>query len=219
MPATVIALRPARLVTPIPDQDLYLGGHTCSPLLPHEMLQATSLLSPASYERAAQAGLTLEQSSALMKRGEVIKALPVIRLARLLTLDPDGFDIFSLSGLNLADTLRQQILPACPLTMNLLPQLLRIRRAVNVMQKYKHHFVGSRSELAIHREDGHSYVGVIDSVFSGREDTLIGGSELGRRAMETIFRDFARVRCRVVRIRPNRARLNEAWFEIVRSSS
>ncbi|HWQ35708.1 MAG TPA: hypothetical protein VNQ79_22885 [Blastocatellia bacterium] len=219
MPAPLTLSRPARLVTPVPDQDLYVGGHTCGPLLQHELLQATSILSPLSYERAVQRGLTLERTRAQVKRGGVINALPVIRLARLITADPSGYDIFGLSGINLADRLRQRMLPSLGFTMNFLPWLMRIHLAMATMQRYKHHFVGSRSRLLIHRDDNHLYVGVIDSIFSGREDTLIGGSELQRRAIEAVLRDFARVQCRVVRVMPRRARLNEAWFEVVRSSS
>lgn len=219
MPAPLTIARPARLVTPVPDQDLYVGSHTCGPLLQHELLQATSILSPESYERAARGGLTLERTRAQVRRGGVINALPVIRLSRLITSDPGGYDIFGLSGLNLADTLRQSMLPSLGFTMSFLPRLMRIRLAMSTMQKYKHHFIGSRSQLAVQREDEHLYVGVIDSVFSGREDTLIGGSELQRRAIEAVFRDFAHVPCRVVRITPGRARLNESWFEVVRSSS
>lgn len=219
MPAPTSVIRPARPVIPVPDQDLYVYTHTCGPLLQHELLQATSMLSPAAYERAASGGLTLQRTKSLLQRGGVINASPTIRLARMLTADPHGYDIFALSGINLADTLRQQIPYLTSLSTGLLPRLLRIRKAMAIMQKHKQHFVGSRSQLLVRREHDHLYVGVIDSIFSGREDTLIGGGEMQRRAIEALFRDFAHVSCRVVKAQPRRLRLNEAWFEIVRTNS
>ncbi|HZS05131.1 MAG TPA: hypothetical protein VFD58_09880 [Blastocatellia bacterium] len=217
MPAPLSITRSARLVTPAPDHELHVGAHTCGPILQFELLQATSALSPESYERAAREGLTLERARALVARGEVISAGPAIRLSRLITTDPHGYDIFGLCGINLADTLRKQM-RLLGSALGFLPRPLRIRLAMSAMQRHKHLFVGSRSELVIHREGGHVYVGVIDSIFSGREDTLIGGSELERRAIEAIFRDFARVSCRIVKVKPKRTRLNESWFEIVSSS-
>ncbi len=219
MPAPISVMRPARLVTPALDHELHVGAHTCSPLLPYEMLHATSIISPSSYERAVREGLTLERTAASARRGGVINASPAIRLSRLITLDPHGYDIFGLSGINLADTMRQRIPSALGFATSLLPRRMRIRLAMSVMQKQKHHFVGSRTSLRVQREGDHLYVGVIDSIFSGREDTLIGGSELERRAIESLFREFARVPCRVVQISPTNSRLNESWFEIVQTKS
>ncbi len=219
MPAPLSVIRPVRLVTPALDHELHVGAHTCSPLLPYEMLQATSIISPQTYQQAVREGLTLERAAALARSGGVINASPAIRLSRLITLDPHGYDIFGLSGINLADSLRQRMPSSLSFAAGLMPRPLRIRLAMSVMQKHKHHFVGSRTSLRVQRAGCHLYIGVIDSIFSGREDTLIGGSELERRAIESLFRDFGHVKCALARVNHKTSRLNESWFEIVLSKS
>ncbi|MFN0123742.1 MAG: hypothetical protein ACKV2V_24840 [Blastocatellia bacterium] len=213
----------ARVISANADRDLYAGTHTCSPLLLHELLKSTALLSPSTYDRILEEGFSVERSKLQVQQslrgGLITNAWPTIRLSRLITSAPHGYEIFGLSGINMADDLRDNILPHASLAIGMLPRTMRIRAAILLIQKHKHHFSGSRSLVDFVREGDHLYVGITDSVFSGREDTQIGGGELHRQAIETIFREYAHVQCRVLRTKPRRQRLNEVWFEIVSSKS
>jgi hypothetical protein len=215
MLAPMTSLTSTRPVSPAISQEVCVGAPSCRPLLQYELLKALANQAPRVYARATrELGLTVDRARTLVERGDLVSASRAIRLARLIAHETNNQEIFSEAGHSLFTTLYRELPFSLRLTASTLPRSLRTRLALSVARRITHHFAGASSHLRVRRQRGRLYLTITDAVFADRLETLTGAHEFYRAVIETLFRQFAHVECKVVPVKRARINLYRCCFEI-----
>ncbi len=215
MLAPVTSPTPIRLVAPAIPQEVCAGAPSCGPLLQHELLKAIRHRAPQTYLRITrELSLNLEKTQFLVRRGNAVSAARAIQIAQLITREQMGCEILGQAGYNLLAALYRELPLSLKLLMSSLPRPLRIRLALAIVCRIAHTFAGSNCRILTRRYRGRLYVMVVDGIFSDRPETLAGAHEFYRRALESMFKHFAKADCQLSVVKPGRVSLNRCCFEI-----
>lgn len=219
VPPVSLPTVPAVTYIPIPrafPQETPLGTPSCAPLVQHELLKAVRHLQPALYARASrELGLTLERTQVLVQQHiPIVSAARAIKLARLVSAEPEGHAVFGEAGQALFPPLSQELHRAVKFAARHLPRGLRFRLALAATRRLSERFAGSTNQIIVTQHDDCIYLTLRDAVFSDRLETLVGAHFYYRKILETMLQQFAHLDCEVQEVRRPRLHLHQCNFRI-----